>query len=214
MIFCPNARRNPRAALLASVLALSLLAGCNDDGTFDSFRKDDPFDRQQNLTRDDYRDINRAEKLLPNEAVSSVALGAPPIPDVAQVIAAPMPPKVGNTKRVSIAVTDDVPLRDVLFELGRLANVDIEIGPGLDTRGVNLRAQDRPFNEVIERIADLAGLRYSVKNGALRVEEDTPYVKNYSIDFLNAERSGTSTIRARCKQWNKHQKHHNSQILK
>lgn len=183
-----------RVLVAVSLLALGVLTGCNDDGSFDGFRKGDPIDRPQNLTRDDYRDMNRAEKLLPGDAEVDATLGAPPIPDVAQVIAAPRPPKVGNSKLVSIAVTDDVPLRDVLFELGRLANVDIEIGPGLDQRGVNFRAQDRPFNEVIERISDLAGLRYAVKNGALRVEADTPYFKNYPLGFLNIVRSGTSSV--------------------
>ena len=63
--------------------------------------------------------------------------GAAPLPDLAQVLAAPRAPKVANTKLVTLSVTDDVPLRDVLFELGRLANVDIEVGSGLDTRGIN-----------------------------------------------------------------------------
>lgn len=188
------ARSNTRTMLLASLAALLTLTACNDDGKFDGFAGSDPFDRGEELTRDDYRDMNRAEKLLPGQESVTATLGAPPIPDVAQVIAAPRPPKVANSKLVSIAVTDDVPLRDVLFELGRLADVDIEIGPGLDARGVNLRASNRPFNEVIERISDLAGLRYSVKNGSLRVEQDTPYFKNYPLDFLNIIRSGTSSV--------------------
>jgi len=100
---------------------------------------------------------------------------------------------VANTKQVTLAVTDDVPLRDVLFELGRLAGVDIEVGAGLDTTGINLRATDRPFNEVIERIATLANLRYSVNGTSIRVEKDLPYVKNYSLDFLNIVRSSTSS---------------------
>ena len=120
-------------------------------------------------------------------------LGAPPIPDIAQVLAAPRPPKIANTKLVTLSVTDDVPLRDVLFELGRLANVDIEVGSGLDNQGINLRATDRPFNEVIERIADLGSLRYSVKGNAIRVERDLPYIKNYSLDFVNIVRSSQSS---------------------
>lgn len=189
-----HARSNTRTMLMASLAALLTLTACNDDGKFDGFSGTDPYDRGEKLTRDDYRDMNRAEKLLPGQDSVTATLGAPPIPDVAQVIAAPRPPKVANSKLVSIAVTDDVPLRDVLFELGRLADVDIEIGPGLDARGVNLRANNRPFNEVIERISDLAGLRYSVKNGALRIEQDTAYFKNYTLDFLNIIRSGSSSV--------------------
>lgn len=154
-------------------------------------------DRQQELTRQDFRDMNKAKKLLPDDAVVDADLGAPPIPDLAQVLAAPRPPKVANTKLVTLSVTDDVPLRDVLFELGRLANVDIEVGAGLDTQGINLRATDRPFNEVIERIADLASLRYSSKGNSIRVERDLPYIKNYTLDFVNIVRSSQSSYTLR-----------------
>lgn len=183
----------PHWILLAVLSGATLLLGaCNLDDEMAGWRDKDAVDRPQKLSRDDYRNINRADKIMEGQA--NVEMGVPPIPDVAQIIAAPRPPKVGNTKLVSIAVTDDVPLRDVLFELGRLADVDIEIGPGLSDRGVNFRAKDKPFNEVIERISDLAGLRYKVSNGALRVEADTPYFKNYAIDFLNIERSSSSSM--------------------
>lgn len=151
-------------------------------------------DRQQGLTRQDYRDMNKREKLMTENGITPTAqLGAPPIPDLAQVLAAPRPPKVANSKLVTISVTEDVPLRDVLFELGRLANVDIEVGSGLDRQGINLRATDRPFNEVIERIADLGELRYSVNGNSIRVERDTPYIKNYTLDFINIVRSSSSS---------------------
>lgn len=157
----------------------------------------DVIDRQQNLTIKDFKDIGiinkaAAEANAKQEPNITAVIGAPPIPDIAEVLAAPMPPKVANTKLVTLAVTDDVPLRDVLFELGRLANVDIEVGSGLDTRGINLRATNRPFNEVIERIATLGNLRYSVNGSSIRVERDLPFVKNYSLDFLNVVRSSTS----------------------
>ena len=194
------------ALLLALSVASMPLTAC----TFlDSFvpkkgETSDVIDRQQNLTVDDFRNMNNVDKLRKDVAVQNgkdgkdepvvtATLGTPPLPDMAQVLAAPHAPKVANTKLVTLSVTEDVPLRDVLFELGRLANVDIEVGNGLDTTGINLRATDRPFNEVIEKIAHLANLRYSVSGNSIRVERDTPYIKNYSLDFLNLVRSSTST---------------------
>ncbi len=153
----------------------------------------DVIDREKRYSINDFRDLNKIDQDKDAEPTVTAELGAPPIPDIAQVLAAPRAPKVANTKLVTLAVTDDVPLRDVLFELGRLANVDIEVGPGLDTTGINLRATDRPFNEVIERIATLANLRYSTVGGSIRVERDVPYVKNYSMDFLNLVRSSTTS---------------------
>lgn len=173
------------------------LCGCSFLDSFVPKKGDntDVMDRQQNLSLDDFRNLNKIDKEPDADGDPKVTaqLGAPPIPDVAQVLAAPRPPKVANTKLVTLAVTDDVPLRDVLLELGRLANVDIEVGPGLDTTGINLRATDRPFNEVIERIATLGHLRYKTTGSSIRVEKDLPYIKNYSLDFLNLVRSSTST---------------------
>lgn len=181
-----------RFSALVSLLVSSLmLTACLPSDEFDGFRLNDPYDRAQNLKREDYR--NLAQPDLTKENPGRLRTGEPPVPDLAQILAAPRPPKINETKLVSIAVTDDVPLRDVLFELSRLANVDIEIGRGIEG-GINFRASNKPFNEVVARIADLAGLRYSMRNGVLRVKRDTPYIKNYSVDFLNVTRSSESTV--------------------
>jgi general secretion pathway protein D len=180
--------------LPAMILGLFLLAACDSDGTVDSFRANDPQDRYQNLERKDYRDLtNPISEQDAAIARVTAQLGAPPIPDVADILAAPRPPKLNKSKRVSVAVTEDVPIRDVLFELARLAEVDIEIGRGIEG-GINFRATKKPFNQVIERIANLAGLRYNLKGGILRVERDMPYIKNYPLDFLNMVRSSESSV--------------------
>ncbi len=195
--FNQELRRRKWAFLMLVSAAILPLSGCSflETLTPKPGDKTDIIDRQQKLSVDDFRDLNKIEKLKKSaeEPVATAALGVPPLPDLAQVLAMPKAPKMANSKLVTLSVTEDVPLRDVLFELGRLANVDIEIGGGMDGSGINLRATDRPFNEVIERIAHLAHLRYSVSGNSIRVERDTPYIKNYSIDFLNTVRSSTST---------------------
>lgn len=179
------------SALVCLLVSSLVLTACLPSDEFDGFRLNDPFDRAQNLKREDYRNLAKPD--LTKENPGRLRTGEPPVPDLAQILAAPRPPKINETKLVSIAVTDDVPLRDVLFELSRLANVDIELGSGIEG-GINFRASNKPFNEVVERIADLAGLRYSMRNGVLRVKRDTPYIKNYSVDFLNVTRSSESTV--------------------
>ncbi|MDX2074472.1 MAG: secretin N-terminal domain-containing protein [Alphaproteobacteria bacterium] len=127
--------------------------------------------------------------------ISLQASGAtgPPIPDLAEIIAAPQPPKIGQTKVISVSVTDDVPLKDILIELSRLADVDVEIDSSI-TGGITFRAKDRPFNEVIDRICSMAGLRYSMRNNVLRIERDVPYVQTYPLDMLNIDRNITGSI--------------------
>ncbi len=180
---------------VALVLCL-LLSGCTDKlkDRFDP-EKHDFIDRSNQLNRDDYRRMGHPDRKKDSSGkfVTKVEKKAPPIPSLAQVLSAPRPPKLGETQLVSIAVTDDVPLKDVLLELARLAEVDVELDAGI-TGGVSFTAKDKPFNEVIERLAALAGLRYSMKGGVLRVERDVPYIKSYSLDFLNIVRGNESTV--------------------
>lgn len=187
-----------RARALLYVSPLFLLLGSCAQGVFNP---SDPFgphnkdivDPRAGLTREDYRALNEIESYEKTPDGKTGNVMEPPIPDIAEIIALPRPPKIGETKLVSVAVTDDVPLKDVLIELARLAEVDIEVDAGV-TGGVAFRAKDRPFNEVIARLADLGGLRYKMKNNVLRIERDTPYIHTYRLDLLNIERSSSGNI--------------------
>lgn len=155
--------------------------------------KHDLIDPEKGLSRDDYKKM--ADPKIPDliNTVEVKPAPPPPLPSLSEILAAPKPPELGKTQLVSLAVTDDVPLKDVLLELSRLANVDMELDSGI-SGGISFIAHDKPFNEVIARIAELAGLRYVMKEGILRVERDLPYVESYSLDFLNVDRSGSSSI--------------------
>jgi general secretion pathway protein D len=182
--------KNIYRLLTCCAVSLSLLAtACSETG-FDSFADGDPVDRKLRLSRSDYRDFYDQEKEAALSEKPTANAADKPL-DLAPVLAAPRPPKLGETKLVSLAVTDDVPLKDVLIELSKLADIDLEMDANIEG-GITFRAKDRPFNEVIERISSLAGLRYTYKGGVLRVERDLPYIENYPLDFLNFVRSSTS----------------------
>lgn len=119
--------------------------------------------------------------------------GEPPIPDFQSVLAAPAAPELADTRRVSIAVTETVPLRDILIELARRAEVDLELDPRI-AGGIIMTATDRPFIEVIDRISDLAELRYRFDRNVLKVEIDDPYLEQYRMDVLNQTRSATGSV--------------------
>lgn len=182
--------------------ALLGLSACSGSGNVLDPEKYDFHDRKQELSRDDYRDMMRPEGAKQGKdfrpyfeggAKPEAKLGAAPIPEVTEILAAPRPPALGKTQLVSIFVTDDVPLKDVLIELGRLADVDMEIDSSIQG-GIVFRAQNRPFNEVVDRIANLADLRYEMQDGVLRIERDTPVVRTYPLNFLSFDRSSQSNI--------------------
>jgi len=143
------------------------------------YGKLDPFDTQNGLSRSDIKNsiMKNPEKIKKNQDVEA------PIPNISKLISAPKAPSIGSSKTISFSVTDQVPLKDVLIELGRVAQIDIDLDPSI-TGGIILNAKNRPFKEVVDRIASLGNLRYSYQNGVLHFERDTPYMKNYFVDYL------------------------------
>lgn len=105
------------------------------------------------------------------------------IPKTTKIITTPPPPKIGGEKRISFAVTDQIPLKDVLIEIGRVAKIDVDIDPAING-GIIINAVNRPLKEVIDRIANSGNLRYSFDNGVLSFVRDTPFLKNYYVDYL------------------------------
>ncbi|MBN8531989.1 MAG: secretin N-terminal domain-containing protein [Alphaproteobacteria bacterium] len=167
------------------------LAACAATGTIFDKNKHDLQDPRLGLTRDDYRDLYKPTRI--SLADKPFTPSEPPIPEVSQILSAPRPPGTGSRQLVTLSVTEDVPLKDVLVELARLANVDLELDPNIKG-GIIFSARDKSFDDVIERITQIANLRYSIKNGVLRVERDLPYVTNYNVDFLNIDRSSKSSL--------------------
>ncbi len=137
-------------------------------------------DSENNLTREETKNA-----ILFNNK-NSVNVSLPRMtttPNISKLLVAPPPPPMGNGELISFATTEEVPIKDVLVELGRLAGVDIEVDPNI-TGGIILKVTNKPLNVIVQRIADLGNLRYSYSNNILRFERDTPYTKTYNVDFL------------------------------
>ena len=96
-------------------------------------------------------------------------------------------------KRVSVTLTDEIPLKDALIELARQAEIDLQLDSKISERVV-FSANKRPFIEVIKDICDLVNLRYRVIGNSIRVEVDSPYPVNYSVQFLNLARTAENRI--------------------
>ena len=178
-------KKNIRANKIKILIAISLmispaLNSCNH-------RDFAPFDPSSKLSRGDVKNLMRKD----NKTNQDKKKESPDkdkeedkIPTISKLIISPPPPILGGDKIISFSVTDQAPLKDVLIELGRLANIDIDIDPSI-SGGVIINAKNRPLKEVIDRISNQAGLRYSYKNGILYFFRDSPYMKNYFVDYLS-----------------------------
>lgn len=146
-------------------------------------------DRASNMEFQDFRD-GMAERLPEVEANESASLDT--IPELQPYVSL-TPSEMTSMPLVSVSVNQSVPLRDVLYELAQQAEYDLELDPNI--RGaIIFTARNKPLDVVIDRIANVAGLRYKFEEGFLRVELDKPYMETYKVDYLSFIRSNSGTV--------------------
>lgn len=169
--------RHIRVSIIAVALSLSL-ASC------ELTKNQMTFDRPAEADRQAFRD---AMAPIPTASNSEV-----PTPEFQSVVTTPEELKLPSPL-VTVAVNQTVSLRDLMYQLAEQADVDLELDPQIHG-SIIFTAKDRPFDQVVDRISEMAGLRYEFKNGVLRVELDRPFLKNYDVGFLNVERKGSTTL--------------------
>ena len=140
----------------------------------------DDIDSWRNIKRQDVKNILLDIK---NDYPTEELVDQQQYLDVSRLLATPPPPPIGNGKLISFSITEEVPLKDVFIELGRLADVDIQIDPQIST-GIILKVTDKPLNVVLDKICDIANLKYEYNEGILKVERDLPYIVDYDVDIL------------------------------
>ena len=166
-----------KSAILLSIFFVLLIFGCYQ-GVLD------PIDRQAGLTRKEFQDVLIKDKSKKSKTDNEINDNQVPLPKFSRVLAMPKSPKVGGDKLITFSITEQVPLKDVLMELGRVAKIDVDIDPAIDGT-VIISAKDRPLIEVIDRICEMGGIRYTYKDGILNFENDDPYAKHYIVDYLS-----------------------------
>ena len=146
-------------------------------------------DRENSMQPQDYRDALAQRQSDVSDLVEARSDAPPLQPYVVQPDNnyKPMP-------LISVSVNREIPLRQLLVEIARQANYDAEIDPRI--RGsIIFTARNRPLDMVVERIAEIAGLRYKFNDDMLRVELDTPYHETYKVNYLALVRTNASSIR-------------------
>ncbi|MDZ7596357.1 MAG: Type II secretory pathway component PulD [Thiobacillus sp.] len=121
----------------------------------------------------------------------AVPLAPPPAPvKAAPALAAPKPSAPVPTYTV---VVNDVPVKDLLFSIARDTQYNIDLHPGISGR-VSLNAVQEPLPAILDRIARQADLRYEMNGRTVSIMPDTPYVRTYSVNYVNVVRNTTSSV--------------------
>ncbi|MER2624607.1 MAG: type II and III secretion system protein [Accumulibacter sp.] len=117
--------------------------------------------------------------------------GAIPQP-VQQSVYLPKPRAIGKTEIYSVVV-NNVQVHDLLFALARDARLNVDVHPGLTGR-VTLNAIDQTLPQLLSRIAKQVDMRFELDGPNLAVMPDTPYLKSYTVDYVNVARNVEGTV--------------------
>lgn len=158
------------------------LAGC------DLAKNQLKVDRSSDMEVQDYRDA-MAQRLPDTKDKKTAEAG---IPELKPYMATPND-KLKPMPLVSVSVNGSVPLKDVLYEAAEQADYDIELDPRIKG-SIIFTARNKPFDEVIDKISESAGLRYKFSDDSVKVELDTPYHEIYKINYLSYIRTNSSSI--------------------
>ncbi len=111
---------------------------------------------------------------------------------VAHVAVLPRPEQRPDLETYTVVV-HDVPIRELLFSMARDAKLNLDIDN--DIQGsVTMNAIDQTLPKILDRISQQTNIRYQLVDDTLRVEADAPYLKTYSIGYLNIARLSTGSV--------------------
>ncbi len=96
-------------------------------------------------------------------------------------------------RKVSISISKSMNLRDVFMQLAKKANVNVFIPHDVEG-GISFEAKNRPFIDILKDICSSCVLKYTIKDDSVKIENDTPSTKIYSLQFLNIERETQSSV--------------------
>lgn len=92
-------------------------------------------------------------------------------------------------------VAREVPARDLLFALARDAKLNVDIHPGL-SGNVTMNAVSQTLPQILERIARQVDMRVELDGENLAVMPDAPFLRHYSVDYVNMSRNMSGDVAA------------------
>jgi general secretion pathway protein D len=111
---------------------------------------------------------------------------------VARVPVLPKPQQRPDLETYTVVV-HDVPIRELLFSMARDAKLNLDISNDIEGK-VTMNAIDQTLPKILDRISKQTKIRYQLLDDTLRVQADKPFLKTYSISYLNISRRSAGTV--------------------
>lgn len=115
------------------------------------------------------------------------------VPDFAMVPPLPKPPRPSVRQELYSVVMSNINVQELLFALARDAKLNIDIHPSI-TGTVTMNVRDQTLVEILDRVARQVDLRYEMDGKNLSIQPDSPYLKNYRVDYPNLQRDARTSI--------------------
>lgn len=111
---------------------------------------------------------------------------------VLRTLALPLPQIPPRAETYSVVV-NNVKAQDLLFALARDAKLNVDIHSGI-SGNVTLNAIDQTLQQLLTRIARHVDMRWELDGPNLSILPDTPFLRNYAVDYVNMSRDATGTM--------------------
>ncbi|MGE0802978.1 MAG: STN domain-containing protein, partial [Lautropia sp.] len=97
-----------------------------------------------------------------------------------------MPPQPQNGPRLETysVVVSDVEIAELLFAMARDAKIDVDVHPAVRGR-VTLNAVNQTLPQILSRLSRQVDLRYEFDGRNLVVLPDLPFLRHYTVDYVN-----------------------------
>jgi len=114
-----------------------------------------------------------------------------PAPVVSTVTLA-RPKAAAKAESYSVSVRN-IPVQDLLFALARDAKLNVDIHPGINGI-VTINAIDQTLQQILTRVAKQVDMRWELDGPNLVVMTDSPFLRNYKVDYVNMSRDVSGTV--------------------
>jgi general secretion pathway protein D len=115
------------------------------------------------------------------------------IPKTVRTVPLPPPPEAREAEIKYSVVVANQPVREVLLAMARETRVNFDIHPGIEGT-VNLNAIDQTLKQILNRVAKQVDMRWEMDGQTLSVMPDTPFLRNYRVDYVNMSREVNETV--------------------
>jgi MSHA biogenesis protein MshL len=159
------------AQAAASLLSVLALAGCAGTPLL-------PSDLHLGRTAKVAADSRPAITATPlSENIPQPVIGTPDVPR----------PRQGPKLETYSVVVSQVEITELLFAMARDAKLNVDVHPGLKGK-VTINAINQTLPAILNRLAKQVDLTYEFDGKQLVVSPDLPFVRHYTVDYVNMSR--------------------------